>query len=89
MKDEGWERKFPAGLSMMLSHRDAAQLIQRSIDAPPSVGYAVLYGMSNNTLRIHDIEKAMEMIGYEPQDDAGVVLDVDPVAGQYNRRAHP
>jgi hypothetical protein len=74
---------------MMLSHRDAAQLIQRSIDAPSSVGYAVLYGMSKNSLRIHDIESAREIIDYETQDDASKVLDIYPETGTYYRLAHP
>ena len=46
----------PAALSLWLSHRDAAQLIQRSIDAPLSVGFAIVNGESDNTLSIWDIE---------------------------------
>ena len=49
---------------MWLSHRDAAHLIERSIDAPPSVGHAIVYGMSNNTLKIHEIESAERILGY-------------------------
>ena len=75
VKEEGWERKSGAGLAMYLSDRDAAQLIERSIDAPPSVGYAIVYGMSNNSLRVHEIESAERVLGYRPQDDAGVELD--------------
>ena len=61
----------PAALSLWLSHRDAAQLIQKSIDAPPSVGFAVLNGESANSLSIWDIETTRQVLGYEPQDGAG------------------
>jgi len=62
----------PLGRSLYLSHRDAAHLVERSIEAPESVGFAVVYGISNNTLRFHDIETAAELIGFNPQDDAGL-----------------
>lgn len=61
----------PAALSLWLSHRDAAQLIQRSIDAPTSVGFAVVNGESDNALSIWDIETTRRVLGYEPQDGAG------------------
>ena len=61
----------PPALSLWLSHRDAAQLIERSIDAPESVGFAIVYGMSKNTLRIWDIESSATIIGFEPQDGSG------------------
>ena len=58
----------PAALSLWLSHRDAAQLIQKAIDAPPSVGFAIVYGMSRNDLRIWDIEAGERIIGFSPED---------------------
>ena len=61
----------PAALSLWLSHRDAAQLIQRSIDAPLSVGFAIVNGESDNTLSIWDIESTRRILGYEPEDGAG------------------
>ena len=61
----------PAALSLWLSHRDAAQLIQKSIDAPPSVGFAVVNGESDNALSIWDIETTRRVLGYEPQDSSG------------------
>ena len=72
--EEEWWLERGSALAMWLSHRDAAQLIERSIDAPRSVGYGIFYGMSNNTLRIHEIESAKRILGYRPQDDAGVEL---------------
>ncbi len=61
----------PSALSLWLSHRDAAQLIERAIDAPASVGFAVVYGMSRNSLRIWDIETTERLLGFVPQDGAG------------------
>ena len=45
--------------------------VERSIDAPPSVGFAILHAMSKNKLRIWDIETSKEMIGFDPEDGAG------------------
>ena len=59
------------GRSLYLSHNDAARLVDSAISAPASVGFAVVYGISNNALRFHDIETAAELIGYHPQDDSG------------------
>ncbi len=64
-------RFSPAALSLWLSHRDAAQLIQHSIDAPASVGFAILNGESDNALSIWDIETTKHTLGYDPQDGAG------------------
>ena len=61
----------PAALSLWLSHRDAAQLIRRSIDAPQSVGFAILNGESDNQLSIWDIDQTKRILGYHPQDAAG------------------
>src|SRR4051812_9372219 len=54
----------------LLSHRDLVHLVERSLDAPVSVGFAILYGVSANTWRFWDIEDARALIGYEPADDA-------------------
>ncbi|MCI0441237.1 MAG: NAD(P)-dependent oxidoreductase [Chloroflexi bacterium] len=61
----------PPSLSLWLSHRDCAQFVERCIDAPPSVGFAIVYAMSRNSLRIWDIESSKRIIGFDPQDGAG------------------
>lgn len=68
----------PAALSLWLSHRDAAQLISKAVEAPPSVGFAIVYGMSRNALRIWDIESGERLIGFSPQDGAGEDWTPDP-----------
>ena len=61
----------PAALSLWMSHRDTAQVLQKSIEAPKSVGFAIVYGMSRNDLRIWDIESGERIIGFSPEDGAG------------------
>jgi nucleoside-diphosphate-sugar epimerase len=53
-----------------LSHRDQAQLIRKSLEAPDHLMFDIFYGVSNNKWRFWDFEHAREVIGYEPQDDA-------------------
>jgi uronate dehydrogenase len=55
------------------SHRDLAQLVQKSIDAE-CLKFAIFYGVSGNTRRFWDISNAQELVGYEPQDDAEKLL---------------
>ena len=60
---------------MWLSHRDTAQIHVKAVDAPDSLMYTVVFAMSNNYWNIFSLEKARKVLGYEPQDDAGKVLD--------------
>jgi uronate dehydrogenase len=57
-------------LATFLSHRDLVELVERCIDAPPSVRFGVFYGVSANTWRIWDIDEARDVLGYSPRDDA-------------------
>ena len=61
----------PSALSLWMSHRDTAQVIQKCIDAPETVGFAVLYGMSDNTYGIWDMKPGKDIVGFKPVDDAG------------------
>jgi dTDP-4-dehydrorhamnose reductase len=56
--------------STLLSHRDLVELVKRAILAPPSIRFAIYYGVSANTWRIWDLERARAEIGYVPRDDA-------------------
>ncbi len=73
---------------MLLSHRDAAQLLERSIDAPPSVGFAIVYGLSDNTMKVHELDSANRLLGYCPQDDAGTELEPGLDVPAYYEMAH-
>ena len=61
----------PSALSLWMSHKDTVRLIDSCIDAPESVGFAIVYGMSDNTYGIWDMEDGRKIVGYEPNDDAG------------------
>jgi len=61
----------PSALSLWMSHRDTAQFVEKCVNAPESVGFAIFYGMSGNTYGIWDMESSFRVIGYNPLDDAG------------------
>ena len=65
------------GLAMWLSHRDTAQIHVKAVDAPDSLMYTVVFAMSDNEWNIFSLDKAREVLGYEPQDDAGHVLNLN------------
>ncbi|CAF0852148.1 unnamed protein product [Rotaria sordida] len=59
-------------ISMMdawLSQRDCLQLLERCIDAPEDLKFALVHGLSRNTFNRMDIESTRQLLGYEPQDD--------------------
>jgi uronate dehydrogenase len=55
-------------LSTWLSHDDCVRMVEAALTAP-APGFAVLYGISNNTRAWWDLEPG-RALGYEPQDDA-------------------
>jgi nucleoside-diphosphate-sugar epimerase len=54
----------------LLTHADLLRLVDCCLRAPMDVGYAVYYGVSNNTWRFWDLARARAEIGFEPLDDA-------------------
>lgn len=60
----------PRHFATLLTHRDLVDLVRRSLTAPLSISYAVVYGVSANTWRIWDIDHGRNLIGFEPQDNA-------------------
>jgi NAD+ dependent glucose-6-phosphate dehydrogenase len=64
---------YERGQAMWLSHRDCAQLFRRCIEA--DYGYEVVYGISDNERRYYSIERAREVLGYDPVDDSGAHED--------------
>lgn len=58
-------------LSVWLSHRDTAQLMDLCISAPESHKYDIFNATSDNTWKIFDIAHAKEALGYKPEDRAG------------------
>ena len=64
-----------AALSLWLSHRDTAQITYKAVDAPEDRRYTVVYAMSDTSGGMCSLYGARTLLGYEPQDDAGPVLD--------------
>jgi nucleoside-diphosphate-sugar epimerase len=58
-------------LSLWLSHRDTAQIIDRCISAPKSHRYDIFNATSDNTWKIFSIDHAKKALGYKPEDRAG------------------
>ncbi len=50
------------------SHRDLAQIFQKSVDAPESLKFDIFFALSESPLRCFDIGHARDVIGYIPQD---------------------
>ncbi len=71
-----------AALSLWLSHRDTAQIMYKAVDAPESLRYTVVFAMSDNYWGMFNLDRARNLLGYEPQDDAGPMIDpnskIDP-----------
>ena len=54
----------------LLTQRDMVHLVERCIEAPADLGFAIFYGVSDNKWRFWDIGDSRAAIGYQPQDNA-------------------
>lgn len=54
----------------VISQRDLAQLIHKSILAPKKLNYAILSGISNDKHKHLELSKTKKLVGYKPKDDA-------------------
>ncbi len=59
---------YERGQAMWLSYRDCAHLFDRCIKA--DYGYEIVYGISDNDRKYYSIDRAKEVLGYEPQDNS-------------------
>ncbi len=59
----------PFALSLWLSHRDLAQIVDLSIQTRHP--YAVVYATSDNKWKIFSLAQAQKLLGYKPEDRAG------------------
>jgi uronate dehydrogenase len=57
-------------LALWISPRDLAQLFHRCIEAPDTLRFAIVHGVSNNQFKRLDISSARALVGYDPQDNA-------------------
>jgi NAD+ dependent glucose-6-phosphate dehydrogenase len=61
-------RDYERGQAMWLSYRDCAHLFDRSLQA--DYGYEIVYGISDNDRKYYSIDRAREVLGYDPQDNS-------------------
>ncbi len=70
-------RNYERGQAMWLSHRDCAHLFERCILA--DYGFEIVYGISDNDRKYYSIDRAREILGYDPQDNSAAYhLDGTP-----------
>ena len=53
---------------MWLSYRDCAQIHACALEA--DYDYEIVYGISDNDRKYYSLERAKEVLGYEPQDNS-------------------
>jgi nucleoside-diphosphate-sugar epimerase len=56
--------------SFFLSRRDCAHAVERAVEAKLHQRWNLVFAVSRNKWRVHDIEGAKELIGYDPRDSA-------------------
>ncbi|CAF1344534.1 unnamed protein product [Rotaria sp. Silwood1] len=66
IKDESRSAAF---MNSWLSQPDAVHLFERCIDAPLTLKFAIVHGLSRNTFNRMDINSTCELLGYDPQDN--------------------
>ncbi|MFP8957705.1 NAD-dependent glucose-6-phosphate dehydrogenase Azf [Natrialbaceae archaeon A-CW3] len=59
---------YERGQAMWLSYRDCAHLFDCAIRA--DYDYEIVYGISDNDRKYYSIDRAREVLGYEPQDNS-------------------
>ncbi len=52
------------------SHRDATQMVDKSISAPDGLRFDIFFAVSNNKYNYRDLTHARDVIGFVPQDSA-------------------
>jgi NAD+ dependent glucose-6-phosphate dehydrogenase len=59
---------YPRGQAMWISTRDCAHIHDRALQA--DYGFEIVYGISDNDSKYYSIERAKEVLGYEPRDNS-------------------
>ncbi|PSQ65727.1 MAG: NAD(P)-dependent oxidoreductase [Halobacteriales archaeon SW_9_67_24] len=60
--------EYERGQAMWLSYRDCAHLFERCLEA--EYDYEIVYGISDNDRKYYSIERARDVLGYDPQDNS-------------------
>lgn len=66
------EDKTGRNLKIWLSHRDLLQLIKKALFS--DIKFGIYYGVSNNKGKFWDISNARKELGYQPSDDASMLI---------------
>jgi len=61
-------RNYERGQAMWLSQRDCAHLHDRCLKA--DYDFEIVYGISDNDRKFYSLERAREVLGYEPKDNS-------------------
>jgi NAD+ dependent glucose-6-phosphate dehydrogenase len=61
-------REYERGQAMWLSYRDCAHLFDRCLKA--DYEFEIVYGISDNDRKYYSIERAKEVLGYDPRDNS-------------------
>lgn len=77
-RDGDFLRSKGPWLDIVLTYEDLGQLVERSVEAPDDLRFAVFHGVSNNRWKRLDITDARAKIGYEPVDDAFELAEAAP-----------
>ena len=73
-------REYERGQAMWLSHRDCAHLFERCLRA--DYGYEIVYGISDNDRKYYSLDRAREVLGYDPRDNsAEFTFEGEPLEG--------
>jgi len=64
----------PRARVLWCSQRDIIQIVELCILAPEDLRYDVFHGQSENTYNFLDIQHTIDVLGYQPQDNAEVRL---------------
>ena len=59
---------YERGQAMWISYRDCAHLFDRCLRA--EYDYEIVYGISDNDSKYYSIERARNVLGYDPQDNS-------------------
>ena len=61
-------KEYERGQAMWLSYRDCAHLFECCLDA--DYDYEIVYGISDNDRKYYSLERAREVLGYDPRDNS-------------------
>lgn len=68
-------RNYERGQAMWLSYRDCAHLFECCLRA--EYEYEIVYGISDNDRKYYSLDRAREVLGYDPKDNSADYSDDD------------